>query len=258
MITKSFHLSFSLAGRTALITGSTRGIGRAILRTFAEAGANVIVHGAKEGDLAREAVREAETFGVSARFQPGDLSAPLGGRALAEAVLREVEKVDIVVLNASVQIRKPWQEITSEEYDIQMRTNFQASLEILQTLVPSMQAQKWGRILSIGSVQEAKPHAQMAIYAASKLAQTGLIGNLARQLAPDCITVNNLAPGVICTDRNFEALADENYAEKVRSAIPAGFFGNPCDCAGAALLLCSEAGRYITGQSLFVDGGLAL
>ena len=98
----------------------------------------------------------------------------------------------------------------------------------------------------------------MVVYAASKAAQTHMMLNLARQLAPDGVTLNNLAPGVICTDRNVEALADGAYAEKVRSAIPAGIFGQPSDCAGAALLLCSEAGRYITGQNLFVDGGMSL
>jgi NAD(P)-dependent dehydrogenase (short-subunit alcohol dehydrogenase family) len=129
---------------------------------------------------------------------------------------------------------------------------------MIQVLAPPMQAEKWGRILSIGSVQEAKPHPDMLVYAASKAAQTNMIQNLSRMLAPDGITANNLAPGVITTDRNVDALSDSAYAEKVRSWIPAGILGSPDDCAGAALLLCSEAGRYITGQNLFVDGGMGL
>ncbi|MEI8311464.1 MAG: SDR family oxidoreductase [Verrucomicrobiota bacterium] len=248
---------FSLKGRTALVTGSSRGIGRAILLAFAGAGADVIVHGVTAGDASRGALSEATKLGVSAHFIPGDLGAPSGGRILAETALRDAGKIDVLVLNASLQIRKPWQEITPEEYESQMRTNFQASLEMIQALAPPMQKRGWGRILSIGSVQESTPHPHMVVYAASKAAQTHMMLNLAKQLAPDGVTLNNLAPGVIRTDRNVEALADGAYAEKVRSAIPAGIFGQPSDCAGAALLLCSDAGRYITGQNLFVDGGMS-
>jgi NAD(P)-dependent dehydrogenase (short-subunit alcohol dehydrogenase family) len=157
-----------------------------------------------------------------------------------------------------LQIRRPWEEIPGTEAETQMQTNFHSSLEILQVLVPQMRENKWGRILAIGSVQQAKPHPSMLVYSASKAAQVNMVIGLAKQLAADGITVNNLAPGVIMTDRNTEALADADYAEKVRAAIPAGFFGEASDCAGAALLLCSEAGRYITGQNLYVDGGMGL
>lgn len=121
-----------------------------------------------------------------------------------------------------------------------------------------MQEQRWGRILSIGSVQEAKPHKDMAVYAASKAAQTSLIRNLARQLAPHGITANNIAPGVILTARNTEVLSDEIYAAQVRAMIPTGDFGQADDIAALALLLCSDASGYLTGQSIYADGGLSL
>jgi NAD(P)-dependent dehydrogenase (short-subunit alcohol dehydrogenase family) len=133
-----------------------------------------------------------------------------------------------------------------------------ATLRLIQLCEPAMTARRWGRILTIGSVQQSRPHPDMAIYAASKSAQLNLVPNLARQLAPFGVTINNLAPGVISTDRNADALADAVYAAQVRAKIPAGRFGDPGDCTGAALLLCSEAGRYITGQDLYVDGGMAL
>jgi len=250
--------AFSLKKRTALVTGSSRGIGRAILRALAEAGANVIAHGMQASKANLDEIKDLEQFGGSVDFVAGDLSAPSGGRRVAEEVLDLVGGVDIVILNASHQIRKPWDEITPSDFEQQMRTNLLASLEIIQVLAPAMKAQKWGRIVSIGSVQEVKPHPEMAIYAASKAGQGNLVINLAKQLAPDGITVNNIAPGVIATDRNTEALSDDSYAEKVRAAIPAGIFGEPRDCAGATLLLCSEAGRYITGQSLIIDGGMSL
>ena len=112
--------------------------------------------------------------------------------------------------------------------------------------------------MTIGSVQELKPHPQMLVYSSSKCAQTGLMRSLAGQLAPKGITVNNVAPGVIYTDRNREALSDEAYARKVAASIPAGFYGEKEDLAGIVRLLCSDFGRYITGQNIYVDGGKSL
>lgn len=249
---------FNLRGRTALATGSTRGIGKAILLALAKAGANAVFHGKNVRDDEKTILSQAEREGVSACFVASDLGEPDGGRRLAEGALSHYPTIDILVLNASFQIRKPFFEITPEDYEIQMRTNFQSSLEMIQCLAPAMQKQKWGRILTLGSVQESTPHPHMSVYAASKAAQTNLVLNLAKQFAPTGITVNNLAPGVITTDRNVEALGDESYAAKVLAAIPAGYFGEPQDCAGAALLLCTDSGRYITGQSLYVDGGMSL
>ena len=116
----------------------------------------------------------------------------------------------------------------------------------------------WGRIVTIGSVQELKPHPEMLVYSSSKCAQMGLVRSLAGQLAPKGITVNNVAPGVIYTDRNKEALADAAYAAKVSAMIPAGFYGTKEDIAGTVRLLCSDFGRYIIGQSIYVDGGKSL
>ena len=121
-----------------------------------------------------------------------------------------------------------------------------------------MQKKKWGRIVAIGSVQERKPHPQMLVYSSSKCAQTGLVQSLAVQLAKDGITVNTVAPGVIYTDRNIEALSNPEYAKQVTDSIPAGFYGQKEDIAGTVRLLCSDFGRYITGQNIFIDGGKSL
>lgn len=247
--------AFSLTGRRALVTGSTRGIGKSIALALAEAGAEIWVHGTGGSAHAEATLNEARTFGAKAEFVEADLGQPEGSARLASSLR---DGVDILVLNASVQIRKPWEEIPPADFSLQMRVNVQSSMELMQSFAPIMRRKNWGRILTIGSVQQALPHPQMLVYAASKAAQMSMVLNLAKQLAPDGITVNNLAPGVIRTDRNTEALANPDYAEKVRTAIPAGYFGEPEDCAGAALLLCSEAGRYITGQNIYVDGGLGL
>ena len=133
-----------------------------------------------------------------------------------------------------------------------------ASMMIAQHCVGYMKEKGWGRIVTIGSVQEMKPHPEMLVYSSSKCAQRGMVRSLAGQLAKYRITVNNVAPGVIYTDRNKEALADESYAKSVMDSIPLGYYGEKEDLAGIVRLLCSEQGRYITGQSIFVDGGKSL
>ena len=121
-----------------------------------------------------------------------------------------------------------------------------------------MAQNKWGRIVTVGSVQQHRPHKDMAIYAASKCAQMSIVKNLAKQVAPYGVTVNNLPPGVIATPRNADALADEEYAKKVLAGIPMGYAGAAEDMVAAPLLLCSDEGRYITGIDLVVDGGMSL
>jgi NAD(P)-dependent dehydrogenase (short-subunit alcohol dehydrogenase family) len=257
--TATLPKAFSLAGRRALITGSTRGIGRALALAFAEAGAAVAVHGAGGGPRSGETARAITTAGGIACIIQADLGADAGAReTYAQAVAGLGGPPDILICNASLQIPADWLAVTRADFDKQVAVNWRSTLELCQLAAPAMKAAGWGRILTVGSVQEAKPHPHMAVYAGTKCAQTSLAVNLARQLAPHGVTVNNLAPGVILTDRNTGRLADTAYAGQVRSLIPAGFFGETSDCAGAALLLCSDAGRYITGQTLFVDGGMSL
>ncbi len=249
---------FQLHGKQALVTGSSRGIGRAIALGLAECGATVAVHGTQSSRRLDETLADVRAFSPRSIALTGDLSDPQTPARLVAETLDALGALDILVANASVQIRKPWAEVTSADMQQQMQVNFHATLRLIQAAAPGMRAKKWGRILTIGSVQQYRPHPDMVVYAASKSAQENLVRNLARQLGPDGITVNNLAPGVILTDRNATVLADETYAERVRNAVPLRFFGESEDCVGAALLLCSEAGRYITGADLPVDGGLRL
>lgn len=237
--------------KRALITGSSRGIGRAIAISLARDGYEVILHCANSTQKAEDVKAVIENAGGKASILTADLCDPAQAKALA----RQMGNVDVLVLNASLQIRKPWQEITLEEANAQLNCDFLSSMVLIQEAVSYMKTQKWGRIVTIGSVQEAKPHPDMLIYSSAKAAQTAMAKSLALQLAQDGITVNNVAPGVIYTDRNREVLADPDYAKKVTDSIPAGFYGEPEDCAGIVSLLCSEKGRYITGQSIFVDGG---
>ena len=237
--------------KKALVTGSSRGIGKAIASRLARDGYEVIIHCSGKSAKA-EAVRdEIIANGGAAQV----IAANLCDREQVDMLCSKIGDVDALVLNASLQIRNPWQKIPYSEIDEQLGCNFIASVRLIQAVVAHMKEQHWGRIVTIGSVQEAKPHPDMLIYSASKAAQTNMMHSLSLQLAGDGITVNNVAPGVIYTDRNIEALSDPEYSRKVTSSIPVGFYGQPEDCAGIVGLICSKEGRYITGQNIFVDGG---
>lgn len=242
---------FDLNGKTALVTGSTQGIGFAAAKCLAERGAKVFVNGATSDEKTRKAAEQIKNS-VPVRVNLADSDC-------AQQLFDKTGNIDILVLNASVQFRCAWDKITSDEFDTQIKVNLKSSLELIQKYVPGMKKNGWGRIVTVGSVQQYKPHKDMAVYAASKAGQMSLVCNLAKQLAPFGITVNNMAPGVIATPRNADALADEEYKKKVLDGIPCGYAGMAEDCAGGGiLLLCSEEGRYITGTDLVIDGGMHL
>lgn len=241
---------FDLTGKRALVTGSTQGIGLAIASCLAEHGAEVYINGATSYEKCESVVNNIPNSKMALQ----DLSKD----DCADKLYNTTGDIDILVLNASIQYRKPWNEITSEEFDRQMKINFKSSMELVQKYAPNMQKNKWGRIITVGSVQQYKPHKDMLVYAASKCAQMSMVENLAKQLAPFGVTVNNLNPGVIITPRNTEALSDAEYAKKIYDGIPLGYAGESEDMVGAALLLCSDEGRYITGTEILVDGGMHL
>lgn len=255
---QSMKEMFSLAGRRALVTGSARGIGRAIARALAECGATVAVHGVKASDALDSSLADVRAFSPASAAVTGDLGEPGIAPKLIAAATAAIGAPDIVIANASVQFRRPWLDIPAEEALLQMQVNFHATFQLFQSAYPAMRAQRWGRLISVGSVQELRPHTEMPIYAASKAALENLVRNLAKQCGADNVTVNNLCPGVFATDRNAEALGNPVYAEKVLNGIPLHDYALPEDAAGAAVLLCSTAGRYITGTTLRVDGGMAV
>ena len=249
---------FSLSGKTALVTGSSQGIGKGIALAFAEYGANIILHCKTDINEAKEVAKEIKSFGVDVHIIQADLSESGAAADMYKKVTEIVKKLDILVINASAQIPAIWTEVNENDIDIQVTTNFKATFQLMQQFAPNMVEAGWGRVLTIGSVQQTRPHPSMIIYAAMKSAVLNLVQNLAMQLADKGVTVNNLAPGVIATPRLDEDVPEPEERINKRLETPSGNIGNPEDCAAMALLLCSAAGNFITGQNIYVDGGLSL
>ena len=248
---------FRLTNRTALVTGARREIGRAIALGLASAGARLAIHHAGTPEESADAdgvVREIEQAGGTACAFGQDFALDDSGHRLAAAVTAWAP-VDILVLNASIELPEDFSAVTREHFDRQVAVNLRTTMELLQTLVPAMAGRGWGRVVTIGSVQQERPHPAMFVYAGTKAAQLNWVLSLARQFGGQGVTVNNLAPGAILTARNRDQMAVEG--EALAQRIPAGRLGRPDDLIGAAMLLCSDAGRYINGINLFVDGGRA-
>ena len=247
---------FRLDGRTALVTGARREIGRAIAEGLGAVGARVAVHHAGTAEEARDAAGVVAAIGGGAQAFGADFSQAGAAESLAAAVTQAFGQVDILVLNASIEILQPMGAIDRAAYDRQMDINVWSTLALLQALVPGMAERGWGRVVTVGSVQQISPAAEMMVYAGYKALQHNWAINLARQFTRQGVTVNNLAPGLIATARNADQIAARGAQMTAR--IPAGRMGRPDDLVGAALLLCSDAGDYISGANLYVDGGRAV
>jgi len=245
-------------GKTVFVTGSSRGIGRDIAQIFAESGATVILHGREHSNELDTTASDLKAKSLSVHTVIGDLASADAHRQIFQQIDDLNMDVDILILNASVQVRKRWTKLSVEDYSWQMDVNLRSTLLLLQQFVPTMQERGWGRVVTIGSVQQFKPHPKMAIYAATKDAQMSIVRNIATQVAKDGVTVNNLAVGVVETDRNREMLQDPAYRSRVIRQIPAGRLGRGDECAYTALFLCTDFAKYITGSNIPVDGGLHL
>ena len=247
----------ALAGRVALVTGAARGIGLAIATALAEAGARVILHDRDRAATDR-AVGELGTQGFTAAGLIHDLADPAAPERMQAELAAAGADPDMLILCASVEILEGWDQISEAALALQSEINLHATVRLIQAFLPGMIARGFGRIVAIGSVQEARPNPSHFYYAATKAAQTSMILNLARTLREGGITCNVIKPGAILTDRNRAVLADPAHGAAVLERIPLRRLGAPQDCVGAAVLLCSPEGAYINGAEIAVDGGLRL
>lgn len=241
---------FDLTGKRALVTGATQGIGFAVAQLLAEHGAQVFVNGATSDEKCR-AASEKIPNSVPVR-------ADLTKMSEIDELYKKTGDVDILILNASIQYKRDWDSFTEEEFDTQLNCNLKSSYFLIKKYASHMMESKWGRIVTVGSVNQYNNHPQLALYGMTKAAQKKLVENIAPHLAPYNVTINNVAPGAIVTPRNTEALSDAEFNKKVVASIPAGYVGSPEEVTPAILLLCSDEGRYITGSEIIVDGGMHL
>lgn len=233
-----------------LVTGSTQGIGKAIAAAFVKEGDEVFVHCSKDKEKAERIRKEIGATGA--------VIADLSDMREVRGLYKKTGAVDCLILNASVQYKQQWQEITEEAIDRQFSVNVKSTLLLMQAYYPAMKENGFGRIITIGSVNQNRCHPELSLYSATKCAVMRLVKNIAKEAAPFGITVNNVSPGAIDTPRNADVYNNSDLRRKVESVIPMGRFGTPEDCASAVLFLCGRGGDYITGADIAVDGGMSL
>jgi glucose 1-dehydrogenase len=244
--------------KTALVTGAGRGIGAAVAVELARRGADVVVNYRRSEAEARGVAAEIEKLGRRALAIQGDVAQKSDIDAMFDRVESTWGKIDILVNNAGIEQRWPNAECREENYDAIMATNVRGAFFCAQRALVGMKEKGWGRVINISSIHEIKPTGFCSVYGASKGAIMMLMRELALEYSRFGVTVNNVAPGAIRTDINRKVLSDPAYEAKVMAKIPVGAIGEPSDVAHAVAFLASDEARYITGASLFVDGGLSL
>ena len=245
---------FDLRGRVALITGGSKGLGKAMARGFAEAGADIVISSRNEQELRAALAEILEGLSVRGEYLVADMADRKQATRLAETALERMGRVDIFVNNAGSNVPQPIDQIRDEDWDRILELNLSAGMAICRALVPQMKERRWGRIIHISSIMALGSKEARHSYSATKAALIGMARSGAIELGPHGITVNCLAPGPFLTDLPMSVLSkaeQQTFAD--RTAL--GRWGNPRELAGPALLLASEAGSYITGATLVVDGG---
>jgi NAD(P)-dependent dehydrogenase (short-subunit alcohol dehydrogenase family) len=250
---------FDVSGKTALVTGGSRGIGLMVARGLVQAGARVIVSSRKSEEV-HAAARLLEEFGECTAI-PGDVSRPEGAAALAAAVSSHFEALDILVNNAGAAWGAPLEEFPAAGWDKVVHTNVEGVFHLTVALLPALraaaEAEDPARVINIGSIDGLRtPSVENYSYSASKAAVHMLTRHLAKRLASEHITVNAIAPGPFESKMMAFVLDNPETRKTVEQGVPLGRIGRPDDVAGLAVFLASRAGAYVTGTVIPLDGGI--
>lgn len=243
-----------LSGKIALVTGASRGIGRAIAVDLARHGATVFCTSTKAGGCADTLAATTALAAGPGHALVADVADPASVEALAKAVLDQAGRLDLLVNNAGITRDGLFLRMSNDDFDAVLNTNLRGVFLVCKAFARSMAKARGGRIVNIGSVVGLTGNAGQANYAASKAGLVALSQSLAQEFGGRGITVNTVAPGFITTDMT--AALPAEVAKAMLEQIPLGRFGQPEDVAHAVTFLCSEAAGYITGQTLVVDGGM--
>ncbi len=245
---------FDLSGRVALVTGGSKGLGKAMARVFAEAGADVVICSRHENELAPALAEITQGTSSKGCYFVADMINRDDVNRLARQALEKMGRIDIQVNNAGSNVPEEIDAITDANWDRTLELNLTSCMLLTRTLVPQMKERRWGRIIHISSIMGLASKKGRGIYSATKAALIGMARATALELGPYNITVNCLAPGPFLTDLPGTILSEEEKAVFARRTA-LGRWAEPRELAGPALLLASDAGSYITGATLVVDGG---
>lgn len=253
------HLNdLQLRGRVAVVTGGSRGIGRAVVELLSELGAHVVVNYLKDQEAAEATVTAARGRGVEAISVRADVADPIEAQQLIAAALEHFKRVDILVCNAGIWEGAPLEEMSEELWDRTMDINLKGTWTVCRAVVSQMKKQRSGKIVMLTSTAGQRGEANYSNYAASKGAQIAFTKSLAEELGEWGISVNAVAPGWVTTEMTQEALGDLQQREAITRTIPLRKIAEPEDIAGPVVFLCGDWSRHITGEILNVNGGSVL
>ena len=249
--------SLQLRGRVALVSGASRGIGRAVAKRLAESGCHVVINYRSDRDAAAEVVAHAEAQGVRAFAVEADVSEVWQAKRLVADTIQRFLRLDLLICNAGIWEGAPVEDMSEAMWDKTMQVNLRGTWTLCQAAVPGMKQQRFGRIVIVSSTAGQRGEANYSNYAASKGAQIAFTKSLASELGPFGINVNAVAPGWVDTDMTAAALAGEDR-KAVAQSIPVGAIATADDIARPIVFLCSEWARHINGEVLNINGGSVL
>ena len=247
-----------LAGRVAIVTGGSRGIGKAVVELLASCGAHVVVNYVRDEDAARGTVNLAQSHGVKALAIQADVAQLNEAERLVQETVEHFGRVDFLICNAGIWEGAPVESLSEELWNKTLDINLKGTWSVCRAVVPLMKQQRFGRIVIVSSTAGQRGEANVSNYAASKGGQIAFTKSLAPELGPFGINVNSVAPGWVETEMTADVFADAAQRELIGKGIPLGRAATSKEIAGPIVFLCSEWANHITGEVLNVNGGSVL